>query len=143
MVKEEDGQVITAAIGDGSNDVSMINEAHIGIGIHGHEGLRAVQASDFAIAEFKYLWRLLFIHGRKAYINNSEMVLYFLYKNLVITLPHYYHAFNTGFSGTSVYEDWSISFYNLIFTNFPCGWRALFDFDVSPEWDGDAVKPYI
>ena len=71
------------------------------------------------------------------------MILYFLYKNLVISLPHYLHAFNTGFSGTSAYEDWSISFYNLIFTNFPCGWRAIFDFDVSPEQDGSAIKPYI
>jgi phospholipid-transporting ATPase len=85
----------------------------------------------------------LFVHGRKAYVNNSEIVLFFLYKNLVMTLPHYFFAFNTGFSGTSFYEDWSLTFYNLIFTNFPCGWRAIFDFDVSPELDGNAVKPYI
>ena len=60
-----------------------------------------------------------------------------------MTLPHYFFAFNTGFSGTSFYEDWSLTFYNLIFTNFPCGWRAIFDFDVSPELDGNTVKPYI
>jgi len=71
------------------------------------------------------------------------MVLYFLYKNLVLTLPHYFHAFNTGFSGTAAYEDWSISFFNLLFTNTPCGWRAIFDFDVNPDWDGNAIKPYI
>lgn len=87
LVMKDDDQVITAAIGDGSNDVSMIKEAHIGIGLYGHEGLRAVQSSDFAIGEFRFLWRLLLVHGRKAYRNNSEMVLYFLYKNLVMTVP--------------------------------------------------------
>ena len=52
MIKKNDKQLITMAVGDGNNDVSMINEAHIGIGLYGNEGLRAVQASDFAIPEF-------------------------------------------------------------------------------------------
>lgn len=91
--------MITAAIGDGSNDVSMIKEAHIGVGLYGHEGLRAVQASDFAIGEFRFLWRLILVHGRKAYRNNAEMVLYFLYKNLVMTIPQFYFSFYNGFSG--------------------------------------------
>ncbi len=72
------------AIGDGANDVNMIQEAHVGVGLFGREGLRAVQASDYALAEFQGLWRLLFFHGKLSYIRNTEMILYFYYKNIVI-----------------------------------------------------------
>jgi len=89
---------ITLAIGDGANDVNMIQEAHIGVGIYGNEGMRAVQASDFAIPEFQGLWRLLFIHGRWSYIRISEMILYFFYKNMVFTFPHLIFATLSGFS---------------------------------------------
>jgi P-type E1-E2 ATPase len=99
LVIKDDDQVITAAIGDGANDVSMIKEAHVGIGLYGREGLRAVQSSDFAIGEFRYLWRLILVHGRRAYRNNSELVLYCLYKNLLTTIPQFYFSFWCGFSG--------------------------------------------
>lgn len=59
---------ITLAIGDGANDVNMIQEAHVGVGLYGKEGLRAVSASDYALSEFKALWRLLFFHGKLSYI---------------------------------------------------------------------------
>ena len=59
---------ITLGIGDGANDVNMIQEADIGIGLYGKEGLRAVQSSDYALVEFKALWKLLFVHGRWSYI---------------------------------------------------------------------------
>ena len=52
MIKDHDRSLLTMAVGDGNNDVSMINEAHVGIGLFGNEGMRAVQASDFAIPEF-------------------------------------------------------------------------------------------
>ena len=87
LIKNDDESAITLAIGDGANDVSMIMEAHIGIGLYGNEGMRAVQASDFALGEFQYLWRLLLVHGRLCYLRNSELILYFFYKNLVFTLP--------------------------------------------------------
>ena len=54
-MKNFDKKTVTLAVGDGSNDVSMIMEADIGIGIHGEEGMSAVQASDFAIGEFQLL----------------------------------------------------------------------------------------
>ena len=73
LVKQNLGK-ITLAIGDGANDVNMIQEAHIGIGIYGKEGMRAVQSSDYAIPEFKALWRLLFVHGRWCYFRNSELI---------------------------------------------------------------------
>jgi phospholipid-transporting ATPase len=68
LVRKDDPSVVTLAIGDGANDVPMILEADIGIGLFGNEGMRAVDSSDFAIAEFKFLWHLLFKHGRWNYV---------------------------------------------------------------------------
>ncbi|CAG8435412.1 9133_t:CDS:10 [Ambispora gerdemannii] len=75
--------VMTCAIGDGANDVSMIQAAHVGIGVAGEEGLQAVMASDYAIAQFRYLTRLLLVHGHYAYVRNTSMILNFFYKNLI------------------------------------------------------------
>jgi P-type E1-E2 ATPase len=87
LIKSDDELAITLAIGDGANDVSMIMEAHIGVGLYGNEGMRAVQSGDFALAEFRFLWRLLLVHGRWNYLRNAELILYFFYKNIVFTLP--------------------------------------------------------
>ena len=83
-MKEFDKNAVTLAIGDGGNDVSMIMEANIGIGIYGEEGMSAAQASDFAIGEFKLLKRLLFIHGRINLYRISKMILYFFTKILYL-----------------------------------------------------------
>ena len=99
MIKEDDPSIVTLAIGDGANDVSMIREAHIGVGLYGNEGMSAVQSSDFALGEFKFLWRLLMHHGRLCYLRNAELILYFFYKNLVLTAPHIFYGFYNGFSG--------------------------------------------
>ena len=121
---------ITLAIGDGANDVNMIQEAHIGIGIYGQEGMRAVQASDFAIPEFQCLWRLLFVHGRWSYIRISELILYFFYKNMVFTLPQFFFACNSAFGAQTVFDDFYITFYNMVFTALPLVVRACLDQDV-------------
>jgi magnesium-transporting ATPase (P-type) len=89
----------TLAIGDGANDVNMIQQADIGIGMHGNEGLRAVQASDYAVPDFKSLWKLLMVHGRWSYIRNSELILYFFYKNMIFSVPKIIFCFYNGFSG--------------------------------------------
>ena len=80
LIKRDDPENITLSIGDGANDVSMILEADIGIGIYGKEGVRAAQASDFAIHKFEFLWQLTLYHGRYNYIRISELILYFFYK---------------------------------------------------------------
>ncbi|KAJ8976657.1 hypothetical protein NQ317_010373, partial [Molorchus minor] len=80
VVKEE-LKMRTLAIGDGANDVSMIQTADVGIGISGQEGMQAVMAADFALSRFKYLERLLLVHGHWSYDRLSRMVLYFFYKN--------------------------------------------------------------
>ena len=118
----------------------MIREAHIGIGLYGNEGLRAVQSSDFALAEFRLLWRLLLVHGRRAYRSNAEMILYFFYKNLVMTFPHYFFAFYCSFSGISLFDSYYIAYFNMVFTAWPLCFRALFEFDVNVEMDGPIIE---
>ncbi|KAH9709265.1 phospholipid-transporting ATPase 3 [Citrus sinensis] len=122
---------ITLSIGDGANDVSMIQAAHIGVGISGQEGMQAVMASDFAIAQFRFLTDLLLVHGRWSYLRICKVVLYFFYKNLTFTLTQFWFTFQTGFSGQRFYDDWFQSLYNVIFTSMPVIMLGLFEKDVS------------
>lgn len=69
---------ITLSIGDGANDVSMIQAAHVGVGISGQEGMQAVMASDFAVAQFRFLADLLLVHGRWSYLRICKVCLYSL-----------------------------------------------------------------
>ncbi|GLU03014.1 hypothetical protein SLE2022_202360 [Rubroshorea leprosula] len=122
---------ITLSIGDGANDVSMIQAAHIGVGISGLEGMQAVMASDFAIAQFRFLKDLLLVHGRWSYLRICKVVMYFFYKNLTFTLTQFWFTFYTGFSGQRFYDDWFQSLFNVIFTSFPVIILGLFEKDVS------------
>ena len=129
-MKNFDKNAITLAVGDGGNDVSMIMEANIGVGIHGEEGTSAVQASDFSIGEFQNLKRLLFIHGRANLYRISNMILYFFFKNVIFTMTQFYFAFHCLGSGQTFIDDWYITCYNLIFTAFPLCVSALTDCDI-------------
>jgi magnesium-transporting ATPase (P-type) len=73
----------TLAVGDGANDVDMIGAAHVGVGIASAEGLQAANASDYAIGRFRFLQRLLLVHGRWNYMRISKLVIYSFYKNAV------------------------------------------------------------
>jgi hypothetical protein len=123
----------------------MIMEAHIGVGIYGEEGMRAVQSSDYAIGEFQYLRSLLLFHGRTNYIRNAECVMYFFYKNFTFTLCQFVFGFYCNFTGQTIVDDWFISCYNLLFTSLPLGARALLDHDIKPS-DGvvvDRMLPFL
>lgn len=144
-MKKHDTNAKTLSIGDGGNDVSMILEANIGVGMFGEEGMRAVQASDYAIGEFKILQRLLFFHGRINLMRISKLIYYFFYKNFVFTIAHFFYLFWNNASGQSIFEDLFITFYNLIYTALPIGVLACSDFDIREE-DGEIVKninPYL
>uniref|UniRef100_A0A5F9DA53 Phospholipid-transporting ATPase n=1 Tax=Oryctolagus cuniculus TaxID=9986 RepID=A0A5F9DA53_RABIT len=91
-------KVVTLAIGDGANDVSMIKAAHIGVGISGQEGMQAMLNSDFAFSQFYYLQRLILVHGRWSYNRMCKFLSYFFYKNFAFTLVHFWYAFFNGFS---------------------------------------------
>ncbi|CAG8497060.1 14530_t:CDS:2 [Acaulospora morrowiae] len=123
-------EVLTCAIGDGANDVSMIQAAHIGIGVAGEEGLQAVMASDYAIAQFKYLTRLLLVHGHYSYIRNSSMILNFFYKNMIGVGVLFWFQFYCGYSTTIIFEYTYLLFWNLFFTCIAVLSIGLFDRDV-------------
>uniref|UniRef100_A0A8C0W769 Phospholipid-transporting ATPase n=1 Tax=Castor canadensis TaxID=51338 RepID=A0A8C0W769_CASCN len=127
-------KVVTLAIGDGANDVSMIKAAHIGVGISGQEGMQAMLNSDFAFSQFHYLQRLLLVHGRWSYNRMCKFLSYFFYKNFAFTLVHFWYAFFNGFSAQTVYDTWFITCYNLIYTSLPVLGMSLFDQDVNETW---------
>ncbi|KAF8952701.1 hypothetical protein BGZ52_004473 [Haplosporangium bisporale] len=125
--------VMTLSIGDGANDVSMIQEANIGVGIAGEEGRQAVMASDFAIAQFRYLSKLLLVHGRWSYIRISEMILTFFYKNIVWTLTIFWFQFFSGFTALLLFDYTFVVLYNLLFTSLPIMFMGAFDQDVDAK----------
>lgn len=145
LIRSDDPNVVTLAIGDGANDVSMILEADIGIGLFGNEGMRAVDNSDYAIGEFRFLWHLLFKHGRWNYIRTSDMVIYFFYKNIIYTMIQVFFSVNNGFSGQTLYPEWFLTFFNMAFTAFPLVFKAITDLDVYPidEMDGGHLRKLI
>ncbi|KAI4303737.1 hypothetical protein MLD38_039334 [Melastoma candidum] len=121
----------TLAIGDGANDVGMLQEADIGIGISGLEGMQAVMSSDIAIAQFRFLERLLLVHGHWCYRRISSMICYFFYKNIVFGFTLFYFEAYTSFSGEAAYNDWYLALYNVFFTSLPVIALGVFDQDVS------------
>uniref|UniRef100_A0A8C7XC38 Phospholipid-transporting ATPase n=1 Tax=Oryzias sinensis TaxID=183150 RepID=A0A8C7XC38_9TELE len=127
-------QAVTLAIGDGANDVSMIKAAHIGVGISGQEGMQAVLSSDFSFAQFRYLERLLLVHGRWSYLRMCKFLRYFFYKNFTFTFVHFWYAFFCGFSAQTVYDEWFITLYNTVYTSLPVLALSLFDQDVNDRW---------
>ncbi|TYG60421.1 hypothetical protein ES288_D07G067200v1 [Gossypium darwinii] len=130
LVKTKTGST-TLAIGDGANDVGMLQEADIGVGISGVEGMQAVMSSDIAIAQFRFLERLLLLHGHWCYRRISSMICYFFYKNIVFGFTLFFYEIYASFTGQAVYNDWFLSFYNVFFTSLPVIALGVFDQDVS------------
>lgn len=127
LVKKAIPSSITLAIGDGANDVNMITEAHVGVGIKGVEGQQAARAADYAIGEFKILKRLLFFHGRENYRRNAKLVLYNFYKNTLLNFPNVWFGFFNYYSGQEIYEQTGPLLFNLFFASGPIIIYALFD----------------
>ena len=126
-------QPICLAIGDGANDVPMIQEAAIGVGISGKEGAQAANSADFSVSEFKHLKRLLLLHGRWNYRRSSKLVIYSFYKNMAVVICDSLFGFFCFFSGQSFWEITLYNQYNFIFTMCPIIAIGLWDKDVSEE----------
>uniref|UniRef100_A0A8B9TJX5 Phospholipid-transporting ATPase n=1 Tax=Anas platyrhynchos TaxID=8839 RepID=A0A8B9TJX5_ANAPL len=126
-------KVMTLSIGDGANDVSMIQAADVGIGISGQEGMQAVMASDFAVSRFKHLKKLLLVHGHWCYTRLAKMVIYFFYKNVSYVNLLFWYQFFCGFSGNTMIDYWQMIFFNLFFTSMPPLVFGILDRDVSAE----------
>jgi len=90
LVKKYQKESILLAIGDGANDVSMIQAAHIGVGISGVEGLQAARSADVSVAQFRYLRKLLLVHGAWSYQRVSKAILYSFYKNMTLYLTQFW-----------------------------------------------------
>ncbi|KAL6009642.1 Alanine--tRNA ligase [Asimina triloba] len=117
---------MTLAIGDGANDVSMIQMADVGIGISGQEGRQAVMASDFAMGQFRFLVPLLLVHGHWNYQRMAYMILYNFYRNAIFVYVLY-----TAFSLTTVITEWSSVLYSIIYSSLPTIIVGILDKDLS------------
>ncbi|XP_076640988.1 phospholipid-transporting ATPase VD isoform X2 [Halictus rubicundus] len=131
IVKEQLG-MRTLAIGDGANDVSMIQTADVGVGISGHEGTQAVMAADFAISRFSMLSRLLLLHGHWCYDRLSRMILYFFHKNATFVFLVFWFQLYCGFTGTVMVDQIYLMLYNLMFTSMPPLALGVYDRVASP-----------
>ena len=122
---------VTLAIGDGANDIAMIQEAHVGIGITGKEGLQAARTSDYSIAQFRFLTKLLLVHGRWNYIRTCKYTLGTFWKEMLFYLTQALYQRYAGYTGTSLYESWSLSLFNTLFTSLPVIFMGIFEQDLS------------
>ena len=131
LIKINTKGIKTLAIGDGANDVPMIQAAHVGVGISGQEGMQAVNASDFAIGQFAFLGRLLLVHGRWNYRRMSKLVGYMFYKNIVLCIVPFLYTFLGGYSGQQFMPELSgVQIFNIIYTGMPVTILAILDQDV-------------
>eukprot|EP00817_Percolomonadidae_sp_ATCC50343_P006674 CAMPEP_0117423110 /NCGR_PEP_ID=MMETSP0758-20121206/3812_1 /TAXON_ID=63605 /ORGANISM="Percolomonas cosmopolitus, Strain AE-1 (ATCC 50343)" /LENGTH=1403 /DNA_ID=CAMNT_0005206127 /DNA_START=14 /DNA_END=4225 /DNA_ORIENTATION=+ len=133
LLVKKNMETITLAIGDGANDVAMIQSAHVGIGIAGKEGLQAANSSDYSFGQFRFLKPLLLIHGRYNYRRVSKIILYSFYKNIVLYITQMWFVFFNAFTGTSVHDKWTVSAYNVFFTFLPIMALGIWDRDISRE----------
>jgi phospholipid-translocating ATPase len=124
---------ITLAIGDGANDIGMIQASHVGIGISGREGLQAARVSDYSIAQFRFLQKLLFVHGRWNYLRTAKYVLATFWKEMIFFIVQaHFQQFN-GYTGTSLYESWSLTVFNVAFTSLPVILLGIFEKDLEAD----------
>ncbi|KAF3957322.1 hypothetical protein CMV_017661 [Castanea mollissima] len=122
---------MTLAIGDGANDVSMIQMADVGIGISGQEGRQAVMASDFAMGQFRFLVPLLLVHGHWNYQRMGYMILYNFYRNAVMVFVLFWFVLFTAFTLTTAINEWSSMLYSIIYTSVPTIVVGILDKDLS------------
>ncbi|KAL4891051.1 hypothetical protein BDV59DRAFT_183114 [Aspergillus ambiguus] len=122
---------VTLAIGDGANDIAMIQEAHVGIGITGKEGLQAARISDYSIAQFRFLLKLLLVHGRWNYIRACKYTLGTFWKEMLFYLTQALYQRWNGYTGTSLYEPWGLSMFNTLFTSLAVIFLGIFTKDLS------------
>lgn len=125
--------VMTLSIGDGANDVAMIQEADVGVGIAGVEGRQAAMSSDFAIAQFRFLQRLVLVHGRWSYRRLAESISNFFYKNMIWTFGIFWFEIFCDFDMTYLFDYTYILMFNLFFTSIPVGVMGVLDQDVSDK----------
>jgi magnesium-transporting ATPase (P-type) len=121
------------AIGDGANDVSMIQASMVGIGIMGLEGSQAELSSAYAIPQFKNLKRLLVVHGRYAWFRTTSCFIYTVFKNAALSLCLIFFSFYSGFSGATLFDSWLLTMFNTFFTQATPWMMGGLDMDVDDD----------
>ncbi|KAE8209022.1 hypothetical protein CF327_g6946 [Tilletia walkeri] len=130
----KDGKkAMTLAIGDGANDVAMIQEAHCGVGIAGLEGAQASMSADYAIGQFRFLTKLLLVHGHWSYVRIADMHKVFFYKNIIWTFTMFWFQIFCDFNATYLYDYSYVLLFNLAFTSLPVIILGALDQDVNPS----------
>lgn len=108
-----------ACIGDGGNDVSMIQAADVGVGIVGKEGRQASLAADFSITQFAYLTKLLVWHGRNSYRRSAKLAQFVMHRGLIISICQTVFSIASRFEPIALYRDWLLVGYATIYTMMP------------------------
>ncbi|ELP94428.1 hypothetical protein EIN_047110 [Entamoeba invadens IP1] len=139
-VKKMTGEVVLT-IGDGANDVPMINTGSVGVGIYGKEGTQAARASDFAIRKFRHLGKLILFHGRCSLLRNSELIKLCFFKNAAFFLIMLSYSFLSNCTAQVVYDDYVMTFFNILFTQIQPILIGVFDRDLT--WQTIRVFPEI
>ncbi|PFH57354.1 hypothetical protein XA68_15195 [Ophiocordyceps unilateralis] len=132
-LKDKDRRGLTLAIGDGANDLAMIQASHVGVGISGKEGLQAARVADYAIAQFRFLQRLLLVHGRWNYVRTAKFILCTFWKEMFFYLPTAIYQRCSGYSGTSLYQEVSLTVFNTLFTSLCTICMGVWEQDLSAE----------
>lgn len=124
---------LTLSIGDGANDLAMISASHVGVGISGKEGLQAARVADYSIAQFRYLQRLLLVHGRWNYVRTAKFILCTFWKEMFFYLPTAQYQRYNGYTGTSLYEATSLTVFNTLFTSLCTICMGIWEQDLQAE----------
>ena len=134
LLRQAQPHATTLAIGDGSNDIAMIREAYIGIGITAaKEGLQAARTADYTIAQFRFLANLLLVHGRWNYVRTCKYVLGTFWKEMLFYMTQAWWQIHCGWTGTSLYESWSLTVFNTLFTSLPVIFLGIFEQDYTKQ----------
>ncbi|KAI1377631.1 phospholipid-translocating P-type ATPase [Hypoxylon crocopeplum] len=132
-IRQRVPEALTLAIGDGANDLAMISSSHVGVGISGKEGLQAARVADYAIAQFRFLQRLLLVHGRWNYVRTAKFILTTFWKEMYFYIPTAMYQRYNGYTGTSLYENWSLTVFNTLFTSLCVICLGIWEQDLSAE----------
>ena len=133
LFKEEVRGACCVGIGDGANDVEMINAANVGVGIKGVEGNSAANSADYAIGQFRFLQRLLLVHGRWNYRRMCLLILFLFYKNCLFAFVQFIFGADSGWSGQKLYGELANQGFNLFFTGAAVVAVAVLDQDVDQD----------
>lgn len=133
LVRSASPSTITLSVGDGANDVPMIEGAHVGVAIRGKEGAQAVQASDIAISQFRFVVPLMLCHGRRAYRRVAVFLCFFLYKNIVLVMGDIVWMHQCVYCGDIAFPEYLTIGFNMFFTSWHIFFVLGFDRDVPDE----------